>query len=312
MVDKNIFSGLPAFSSLSNENIALLAEIAEIKTIPAHENIFTPGAKRDALGFVLQGVVEILHKHSQEAIGTLETGDALSERVLIDANDKHTETAKALTEVSLVLFPIHHLKKIQKENINLYASLQTLLIDDCTDRLYHANNKLLTIYRITTLLNQDAVSFPDMGLNLLKIILDVIRAETGIFTTFNAYTNRFHIQASVGSLHKDKDQTISPDSDPYIGTLITSPRIKALSSIDYSSRKAVWYIKKNALIAPLLSEKKITGALVLSNKLSTPEFTKNNAILLHIISQLVGGAVAEKMRLQEQQAEKEFKQVYIN
>lgn len=311
MVDKNLFKNIPAFTSLSAQDISLLAEIAEVKTFPAHSDIFTLGASRDALSFIVKGSVEILHKHSKEAIGTLEAGDALSERVLIDTHAKHTETAKALTEVSLLLFPVQHLKKIKKEHTQLYVSLQSILIDDCTDRLYHANNKLLTIYRLTTLLNQDAKPLPVIGLQLLKIILDVIRAEAALFATFNVYTHRFHVQASVGLVHKEQNQTISPDNDPYIGALVASPRLAALPSSDYSTRKAVWYIKKNALIAPFISEKKTVGALVLSHKLSTPEFTQNNILLLHSIAHLISGTIVERARHQEKQAEEEFRQVYI-
>ena len=99
-----ILADLPLFAALGAEEMALLAEAVDLKTLQAGETIFEAGDAGDAMYIVTSGEMEIsvVDRAGQKIILTARhRGDVFGELAMLDAGPR-SATARALVSTELL------------------------------------------------------------------------------------------------------------------------------------------------------------------------------------------------------------------
>lgn len=118
MSQKNILQNIYLFKSMTSEEMATVAEIAETKPLMAGDSIFIRGEKATALYFIKHGAVKIEHSSKEGdsiEVATLSAGSHFGEMAFVDG-EARSATATAVDRGELLMIPYDKLTGLLNKN----------------------------------------------------------------------------------------------------------------------------------------------------------------------------------------------------
>jgi CRP-like cAMP-binding protein len=157
--DRNIdvaeLQTLGLFGALSDEILGKLAERLGVTDVAEHDIVFEEGQRGRAMYVVLDGELELLKKsrrHRPVPVATLGKGDWFGEVALLDVTPRAV-TARALTDVRLLVITSSDLDALYRENLKAYALLVMNLARQLSRKLRFAEAVLANT--ITSVMDHD-------------------------------------------------------------------------------------------------------------------------------------------------------------
>lgn len=301
------------FKKFTKDELQKLMETGKEKTLAQGEKLFSAGGARNVFFIVLKGKMAILKKlgASEEQTVTLVTaGEYIAEQALYDPKSKHSHSAEAREDQSVVLaLPVKDIRNLQPNSA--FKLLQNLL-PLISENFAHASNIILTLEHIGALIGRYE-RVEEMGTEILKTLLEPIFASRAIIVLKEADGRTGKVRAAIGFannslLHK----TILIEEDFIFNQVIKKNELVNVREADYMiGKKKIPYIEKSILAAPLSIGNHIIGAIALIDKKKDGGFTANNEVLLSIVAQMVSFGINHAKQLEIREGERELKQEFV-
>lgn len=145
MIDLNVFSDQQLFFALSEEQLQMLADVAEVKVYSAGDIVFREGDMGDSIVIIVSGKVDLIKKKkdgSEAVLTTFSKGAFFGEMTLINVESR-SATIRA-TEDTVVLFLKNTaLGDIFNTDRELFIVLLMNITRILSKRLRQANERLM-------------------------------------------------------------------------------------------------------------------------------------------------------------------------
>lgn len=306
---------LRIFQNFTYREIKEIEKIALIKNFKKDEIIFNFREPREYFFIILKGqvVLYIYFNQNKEILNIETAGSFLSEESLLNPKSCHQTTALAQTDCQLLAISAKKFIKLRAKNNSLVNKIFNNIIQANTLDLYHARNRLNTVYRIGKIISEKYHQLPEMANGTIETLLSAIQAEKALFVFYLGESNQAQIIAARGfKNNKFLDLKIKLPVEPVIGEIFRTGKILNLSANEYLlSNQKVSYINNSVLGMPIIISKKVIASILLIDKKDEDQFNTNNILLLFIVAQLLHGALKEALDERNQKAEEELKRVYV-
>lgn len=307
---------LRIFQNFTSTEFKAIENIALVKSFKKDEVIFKFKEKRKSFFVILKGqvILYIYFNNNQEILNIENSGSFLSEESLINPKSAHQTTAAAQTDCELLEIPAKRFIKLRRKNHSLTNKIFNNIIQANTLDLYHARNRLITVYRIGKIISEKYHQLPEMAADALATLLSAIRAEKALFIFYHSDSSQAKIAAACGFKDNNKflDLKIKLPAEPIIGEIFRTGKILNLSANEYLlGNQKTAYVNNSVLAMPIIINQKVVASIILADKKDEDRFNTNNILLLSIVIQLLQGAIKENLDEIKQKAEEELKRVYI-
>lgn len=304
------------FKELNKKELEEIVERADVKTYPPRAVIFKKEGRATSFFIVLEGEIKIFRdrKNGQrQLIAILERGEIIGERVLF-SNFLHTNTAITSSEGPTVLLEVakedfYKLNKIQVNTKTLGAKLSNIIIESLIDRLFHADNKIVTLKEIGQAVGEET-SLRMIARKVLCSILEVIPSKKALLAIFNPYTKRIEVQAYFG--YDDKISKVSFSAkEGLFGEAAKQKKAitdKDLMGVEF---KKQGFETKRFILVPIIMGGKFLGVIFLGDKSKGREFSSNNKVLIRIIADILGPAIEWAVMRRTGKSEEALKRKYV-
>ncbi len=311
---KYTFDDLPLFKELGTLQRAALKKIAKKISLPADTHLFVAEESLKSFFVVLTGKVRLYKTFvdHEETFAYVGENDFISELAFTGEEHVYTLNAQAVDHTHLLSFTQKDLSRFREKYPKAYGIIMASITARLNDRLYHINNKLITLYSTGKLLAEHRDDLAMLSQGLLKVILEVINAENALLALYPENAKSIVIQNVIG--HKNNSQILclelSRDTDQILGKLFSDPKPHIFHETRGKGKEKTPYTSSIMLGVPIRSKSRVIGALLLGNK-KKGGFSSNNIILLNFIANQVAQAIegANFERLAE--AKEELQRVYI-
>jgi len=138
---KESLKGLKVFSSLSDDELQVVAEICKTQRVAADEMIFQEGSHGVDLFIILKGCVKIytlITENVDKTLITLREGGLFGELAVI-SEDYRSASAKAMEETELILINQDDFSKMIEDNPSAGKKILDAFILIIADRLKNTN-----------------------------------------------------------------------------------------------------------------------------------------------------------------------------
>lgn len=307
MVDTKILRGVPLFQNLKDPDLKALGDFAVVRKVAKGEELFAPGDHRNTFIIVLSGELHIFRMFNDEVqtLAYLDTNEFAVESALVDPSLKHEHNGEMISDGELLVIDGRKFRKFRESHPVIANQIYGTIVANLTERLHHANNKLVTIYS-TGIIASTYDNLDNLSDLVLTTILKVIRAKRALFVLFEPLEGKALVRDAKGYLDNQSMRNLSLPlgSDPILGQLYRVPRELRISAEHYASQKELHtpYASRNMLGAPLHLHDRVLGAILLGDKQGEEEFSHNNAILLGIIARQIVLPVAIAEMVEKQRA----------
>ncbi len=135
-----LLQGVPAFSTLGDEDLARVAEVTVPRTFQAGESVFREGDQSDTCYVVRSGHVRAVREHSAGrslTLATLGPGDIFGELAIFD-EEHRSATVEALEETEVVAILAGDMRRMLREHSDIAVKLLAAL----SRRLRETNERL--------------------------------------------------------------------------------------------------------------------------------------------------------------------------
>ncbi|OIP80949.1 MAG: hypothetical protein COT39_00455 [Parcubacteria group bacterium CG08_land_8_20_14_0_20_48_21] len=305
---------LSLFQGLGPLQRNALKKIAKEVVLPAEIHLFVAHDELKSFFVVVSGKIRLYRTFAdhEETFAHVGKDDFISELALTEsANHTYTLNAQAVEYTRLLVFAKKDLHRFRKIYPKAYGTIMAAVAEKLDSRLFHINNKLVTLYSTGKLLAEHRSDLAMLSQGLLKIILEVINAENALLALYPDNTKSILIQNVIG--HKNNTAILclelSRDTDPVLGKLFRDPKPQIFKGSGKDSTHTP-YASAVMLGVPIRSPKRVIGALLLGNK-KKGEFSGNNIILLNFIANQVAQAIESANFERLMEAKEELKRVYI-
>ncbi|MFA5069780.1 MAG: cyclic nucleotide-binding domain-containing protein [Patescibacteria group bacterium] len=309
MVESKLIKNIPVFAKLENQEIDSLIPICRIKKTKIGEKLFQSGEARKTFYIILSGKIKICRylKDEEEVLAYMDRDDFAVESALVDPKLKHTHSGEVIKEGEIITIEGKEFLSLAAKEPRLANRIYGNIVANLTERLHHANNKLVTVYSTGKIASTYANIYNLLPL-LLETILTVIKAKKAFFALFKTFENKIIIQEAIGFGDNQavKNLNLGLKNDPFLGKIHETGEDIFLTAAESKTNKkfSLPYLGQNALGVKIQAGQKIIGAIVLVDK-KEEDFNFNNQILLNIISRQIALAIqfAEKSEDKELGAE---------
>ena len=147
MIDLKVFADQQLFFALSEDQLQLLAETAELKVYGSGENIFREGDLGDSIVIIVSGKVDLIKKKkdgSEAILATFSKGAFFGEMTLINVEPR-SGTIKASEDTVVLFLKNTALGDIFKTDRELFIILLMNITRILSRRLRQANEKLMEV-----------------------------------------------------------------------------------------------------------------------------------------------------------------------
>jgi CRP/FNR family cyclic AMP-dependent transcriptional regulator len=141
----------PLFQTLSSEQLARVAALAERRELPGGTVLFTEGTSGDEMYVVISGRVRIskrLPGVGEEALAILEPGSYFGEMALIDGSRRSAD-ALAHTSCALAVLKREELEQLMFVDKDLAYLLLWTFVRTLSERLREMNEKIQGFFALT-------------------------------------------------------------------------------------------------------------------------------------------------------------------
>ncbi len=292
MKETNPIETIPLFRDLTAKEREDLSSIATVRAITKGETLFHSGDARKKFFVVLEGQAQIFRTFNDEVqiLAILDANEFAVESALVDPSEKHEHEGEVLTDGKILEIDGKAFLNFAAKNAAVANRIYGRVITNLSERLHHANNKLVTIYSTgkiaSTYDNLDHLT--DL---LLTTILKIVRAKRALFVLFKPLEGKAVIRDAKGYHDEQamRNLDIHLASDPILGVVYTSALDLNISEEQYNEEKDLHtpYASKSMLITPLHTRDRVIGAILLGEKEGATAFSHNNQILLNIIGRQI-------------------------
>lgn len=316
MVSAQILNGIPLFSGLDQAALAELVKVIELRPVERGAVLFEKGDKRKEFFVVVSGAVHVYRLFNDEVqtLALLDPTDFAVESALVDSNLEHQHNAEVTKAGQVLVIDGRSFQKFSQTHPQIANALYGRIIANLTERLHHANNKLVTLYATGKIASSysDLYNLIDL---LLKTIVSTIRSQKAVFAWYRPLENRIVIQEAIG--YSD-DQSIvnlklSIADDPILGEIYRTHRDIFVRREDYAEKPHLRtpYSSETMLGVKIRIGERVVGAILLGDKAGGRNFSYNNQILLHIIVKQVALSIQEAEVAEDKSQREEQQRVYI-
>jgi CRP-like cAMP-binding protein len=306
---------LSIFNGFKKEELKDILKISFEKTLKKDEVLFQIGEQRKTFFIVLEGNIAVLKRlgETAEIIEMAVLGEHLAELALFSPKSEHSHIAMAYSEsAKLIGLPGKLFKKLPE---TIQIKLLFNLLPIISDNFNHASNRLMTIFQIGQILSNNIMTVDILGSQILKILLDAIRAKKALIGLLTSEPSQINIEATAGFEDNEDifNKKIYWRDDLIMAEIITNKKVIHLPENEYVvSHKKVDYISSSVIGVPLQVGGKVIGVILLIDKIGTMGFSTNNEVLLNITAELVSFGLYQAYHLAVQKAESELKREYIS
>jgi CRP-like cAMP-binding protein len=316
MVPTERLQSIPLFRGLEATALEELAEILELRKAPRGSVLFEAGNKRKECFIVLSGKVHIYRMFNEEVetLAVLDETNFAVESALVDPTIDHHHNAEITKDAELIVIDGKRFRSFAKTHSEIANILLGNIVINLTERLHHANNKLVTLYA-TGKIASTFSNFENLIDLLLKTILTTIHAKKAIFATYQPLENKIVIEQAMGYSNTGEIETLklSISDDPILGEIHRTQRDIFVTKELYKEKPHLKtpYSAPSMLGVKIRTGGEIVGAILLVDKEGGENFSYNNQILLHIISRQIALAIQEAESSRERSLREENERVYI-
>ncbi|USN53598.1 MAG: cyclic nucleotide-binding domain-containing protein [Candidatus Nomurabacteria bacterium] len=316
MPELSILKPIPVFQGLSDEALGKIAAITQMREAKRGTLLFENGDKRKEFIIVLSGQVHIYRtfKDEVQTLALLGAHTFLVESALINPDVEHHHLAEVTEDAQLLVISGKDFQKFRQQEPAIANVLFGNIMGNLTDRLHHANNKLVTVYA-TGKIATSYSNLDNLIEALLQTITETIRAKKALFAWYRPMENRIVIEKAIG-YEKNQDiesLKLSLRDDPILGEIhrtqrdifITHEVFKAKPNLETA------YSSASMLGVKVRTGGEVVGAILLGDKEGKRDFNYNNQILLHIIVRQIALAIREAEHQQNLEGNEELHRVYI-
>lgn len=315
MIETKLIKNIPVFAGLSLEELVLLASIFRLKKIEVGQKLFETGDSRKNFYVILSGKLKIyrLLKDEEEVIAYMDKNNFAVESALVDPGLKHSHFGAVIESGEILEMKGNDFLALIKNNLGLGNKIYGNIVNNLTERLHHANNKLVTVYSTGKIASTYANIYNILPL-ILETILTVIRAKKAFFALYKPFENKTVIQEAIGYSNNQtiKNLNIGLRGETFLGKIFENGEDIFLTREEAKKNKEykLPYLGENALGVKIQGAQKILGAIVLADK-KEEDFNFNNQILLNIISRQIATALQTAEKSEDQDSHEELNRVYI-
>jgi len=310
MVDIKKLKKITLFKNLKPAELEEISKISKIKETKKDQQLFKAGDKRKEFFIVLSGFLRITRKinDDKQTLAFMSSDNFAVESSLVDPKLKHSHYGEIIESGKILVIKGKDFLKLRNNNPDLGNKIYGNIIKNITERLHHANNKLLTVYSTGRIASTYANIYNILNL-ILESILTVIKANQAFFVLFKPLKNKAIIQEAIGYKKNQeiKNLNISLDKDPFLYKILKTGEDVFVDREDFKKEKK-WhlpYLKNSALGVKVKVGKNIFGAIVLVDK-KEENFSYNNQILLNIISRQIASAISTAERMENGEHKREY------
>jgi len=228
-MSKTTLKNYPLFKGLGTIQRAALKKIAKEVILPADTHLFVIHDEVKSFFVVESGSIRLYKTFAEheETFAHVGKDDFISEVALTGSNT-HTYTlnAQATEYTRLLAFSQKDLQRFRKTYPKAYGTIMAAITERLDMRLFHINNKLVTLYSTGKLLAEHRSDLAMLSQGLLKIILEVINAENALLALYPDHTKSIVIQNVIGHVNNSQILCLelSRDTDPILGKLYRDPK----------------------------------------------------------------------------------------
>lgn len=304
MIDTQTLTKIPFFRGLNGEELAALANVTNVRVVPRGEMLFRPGDPRKTFIVVLTGQLHIysLFNGEVQTLALLEPGAFAVESALVDTNKKHVHYGEVEADSEILEVDGKAFSTLRDSYPAIANTIYGQIILNLTERLHHANNKLVTIYTTgkiaSTYDNLDNLS--DL---LLSTILEIVHAKRALFVLYKPLEGKAVIREAKGYSNNQemKNLEVLVGNDPILGAIFSTGTDISISEEMFKNDKRLHteYASKSMLGIPLGNKDKVVGAILLGEKENAKSFSLNNRILLSIIAHQIVSVIGTAEMIEE-------------
>lgn len=315
MVESEILKNIPVFAGLQTEDLKSLALVCQIKKTEAGEKLFLAGEARRTFYVLLSGKLKIYRslKDEEEVIAYMDKNNFIVESALVDPKLKHSHFGEIMEKGEILTIDGKDFLKLSEKNPGLANIIYGNILKNLTERLHHANNKLITVYSTGKIASTYANIYNLLPL-LLETILTVIKAKKALFALYKPFEDKIVIQEAIGFDNNQAIKNLSLElrNEPFLGKIYETGEDIFLTTEESKQNKSQKkpYLGENALGVKVQAGNKNIGAIVLVDK-KDEDFNFNNQILLNIISRQIATAVLAAEKSEDKELGEELHRVYI-
>ena len=139
----SILASSPLFRSLDEDELGVLAGMAEVKRCPAGAHVFRESQPRRAFGVLVRGRIRIVKgmRGMPEVLHVLVPGETYGEGSLLD-DYPHSTSGVVSEDVEVLEIPRERIRELAVERPALYGKLAMAAAQVISSRLRHANARL--------------------------------------------------------------------------------------------------------------------------------------------------------------------------
>ncbi|MDD5341941.1 MAG: cyclic nucleotide-binding domain-containing protein [Patescibacteria group bacterium] len=292
MIDTKIIQNIPVLEGLSDPELQVLAKIITVKKYNKGEILFEAGEARKSFFIVLSGQAHIYRIFNEEVqtLAILGKHSFAVESALTNPKLKHSHSCEVTESGDMIEILGKDFLKLAEDYSQIVNKIYSNIIENLTERLHHANNKLVTIYSTGKIASSysDLDNLTDL---LITTILKIIKAQKAIFALYYPAEGRVVIQDARGYGNNQRVKNLKIDlfKDPILGQIYRTRREISIVKEQYRKQKnlATGYSSQNMLGVPMQVGNRVVGAILLGDKERGREFSYNNQILLGIIARQI-------------------------
>mgnify|MGYP000906725844 CR=1 FL=1 len=301
--------------NLSRDEREVFLRRSITKEIVKGNFLFEEGEVRNKFFILLSGRVKLFRRlaDENETFHIFTDGDFLSEASLLEMGGQHSLNGQAEIDSTIIEIGAESFLKFSQEHpviaFKIVQGISRVLIQ----RLYHADNKLLTLHMTGKYIAAGHGLVEDFG-DILEAILDVIKADRAVGLV-KENVDKFQAVASRGYKTKQRPDRglFGIESDILLKKIFDQRESIIISREHAESLKHEvdirWGRFDSAILTPVIVDNKIKAIIVLFDK-EDDEFNLNNKILLEAVAQQMEASILLKEITHEERAKQLLKRVY--
>ncbi len=299
------------FQNLTKTELALVGDFLITKKYHRGDKILKRNTTRDKIIIIVKGLVAIKNDVDKKQIVALfKQDESLGEMSLIVKGSKHQYDTEATTDLNTLELSVYNWYSIVKKQPKLANKIYTNVANVLNDRLNHANNKLVGLFTTGKIIaTYDHINV--IADHILDIILKIIPSSKAMFATYSPISKKVNVHKTIG--YKGIKEYYNLDDDSLLKNIVAEPRTVFINQEEKQTKYGnLPYIAKTLIVVPLLTQRSITGFIILGDKENGHNFSYNNQILLETIGRQTAPAIKQISLNKIESAKADLENIYID